>query len=61
MIEKTDDIYPTKVVIENFWDDDIKIKNKRFSNEDLKRYQIKDWNVDEKINELFDKKSTKII
>lgn len=61
MIEKTDDIYPKKVEIENFWDDNIKIKNKRFSNEDFKRYQIKDWNVDEKINELFDKKSTKII
>lgn len=61
MIEKTDEIYPTKVEIENFWDDDIKIKNKRFSNEDFKRYQIKDWNVDEKINELFEKNSSKII
>jgi len=38
MIEKTDDIYPKKVEIENFWDDNIKIKNKRFSNEDFKRY-----------------------
>lgn len=33
-IDKDSAYYPTKVEIENFWDKDIKIKNKLLSNDD---------------------------
>lgn len=56
MIEKGDPYYPTSVAINNFWDENVKIKNKLWNNEDFKRYRIKDWNVDDKIEKLFSDK-----
>lgn len=56
LIGKNNPYYPTKVAIDNFWDDNIKIKNKLWNNEDFKRYRIKDWNIDNKINQLFSEK-----
>lgn len=48
-----------KVELDNFWDEDIKIKNVRLSNENINRYKIKDWDVDRKIKDLFEGGSKK--
>lgn len=57
LLPKDDPYYATKVAIDNFWDKDVKIRDKLWSNEDFKRYKIKDWDVDKKINKLFSSKN----
>jgi len=32
----------------------LKIKNKRYQGEDFKRYKIKDWDIDNQIDKLFE-------
>lgn len=41
------------VVVENYWDSDIKIKKKRFTDEDFNSYRIRGWDVDKKLAKLF--------
>lgn len=47
------DLKKQKLELDNFWDQDIKIKNKRYSKEDFNRYKIKDWDIDRKIEKMF--------
>lgn len=47
------DLKRQKLELDNFWDQDIKIKNKRYSKEDFNRYKIKDWDIDRKIEKMF--------
>ena len=41
------------VEINDFWDKDVVIKNKRISNEDYNRYKIKDFDIEDWIKKLF--------
>ena len=42
-----------KVVIDKFWDTNVRIKNKRVANEDYLRYKVKGFDIDKQIQELF--------
>lgn len=42
-----------KKVLDDFWDEKVKIENLGQSNEDFQRYKIKDWDVDDQIGKLF--------
>jgi hypothetical protein len=48
------------VVVDDFWNPDIKIKNKRVNDEDYNKYRIKGWDVDRKLNKLFSQKQKTI-
>jgi hypothetical protein len=41
------------VEIDKFWDENLKIKKKRFSNEDFDKYKIRGFDIDQKIKQLF--------
>lgn len=41
------------VVIDDFWDKNLKIKNKRFGRQDFNRYKIKGFDVDRQLKKLF--------
>ena len=42
-----------EVLIDKFWDTNVRIKNKRIANEDYLRYKVKGFDIDRQIKELF--------
>ncbi len=56
-VEKIKEEDSDMINIEDFWNSNIKIKKKRFNNEDFNRYRIKNWDVDQKIKKMFGKDS----
>lgn len=46
------------VYINNFWKPDIRVKNVRFSEENLERYKIPDFDLDKDIKKIFNEQKT---
>ena len=42
-----------QVLIDKFWDANVRIKNKRIANQDYLRYKVKGFDIDRQIKELF--------
>ena len=44
---------PNSIVIDDFWDENLEIKNKRLGNHDFDRYKIKGFDIDRQLKKLF--------